>query len=80
MKATGIVRQVDQLGRVVIPITLRRRLGIGLDEPVEFFMDGQSIVLKKYQPACVFCGAKKGLQEVLGKNVCGNCMEKMKSL
>ena len=56
MKATGIVRPVDALGRVVIPVELRRNLGIKTEDSLEFFVDGQYIMLKKYEPSCVFCG------------------------
>ena len=56
MKATGIVRKVDELGRIVLPIELRRTLDIAERDPLEIYVDGQSIVLSKYQPACIFCG------------------------
>ena len=56
MKATGIVRKVDELGRIVLPIELRRTLNIEIKDPLEIYVDGESIMLKKYQPACVFCG------------------------
>ena len=55
MKATGIVRKVDELGRIVLPIELRRTLNIEIKDPLEIYVDGESIMLKKYQPACVFC-------------------------
>ena len=55
MKSTGIVRKVDELGRVVLPIELRRTLGIEEKDPLEIYMDGPSIVLRKYQVSCVFC-------------------------
>ena len=54
MKATGIVRKVDELGRIVLPIELRRTLKIEIKDPLEIYVDGESIMLKKYQPACVF--------------------------
>ena len=57
MKATGIVRKVDELGRIVLPIELRRTLNINIKDPLEIYVDGESIMLKKYQPACVFCGS-----------------------
>ncbi len=56
MKATGIVRKVDELGRVVLPIELRNKFDIKVKDPIEIFVDGSSIVLKKYEPNCVFCG------------------------
>ena len=73
MKSTGIVRKVDELGRVVIPIELRNNLGIKEKDPIEIFVDGSSIVLKKYQPNCVFCGGTKKLVEYKGKLVCSTC-------
>ncbi len=80
MKATGIVRPVDPLGRVVIPIELRRNLGIETDDSLEVFVDGQFIMLKKYEPACVFCGSGKDIQQVKGKNVCKKCISDMRKL
>ena len=63
MKATGIVRKVDELGRIVLPIELRRTLGIEIKDPIEIYVDGDYILLKKYEPACIFCGnAEYGLQ------------------
>ena len=57
MKSTGIVRKVDELGRVVIPIELRRTLGIDLKDALEIYVDEEKIILKKYEPACIFCGS-----------------------
>lgn len=74
MKATGIVRQLDPLGRVVLPIELRRTLGIGEKDGLEIFVDGDRIVLKKYAPGCTFCGNASGdLSYILGKGVCKSC-------
>ena len=80
MKATGIVRPVDPLGRVVIPVELRRNLGIKTDDSLEVFVDGEFIMLKKYEPACIFCGSTDDVVDVRGKNVCKNCIEEMKNL
>lgn len=80
MKATGIVRKVDELGRIVIPIELRRTLNIEIKDPVEIFVDGEFICLKKYEPACVFCGNAKDVVSVNGKNICKNCLEEIKNL
>lgn len=77
MKSTGIVRKVDELGRVVIPIELRNNLGIQEKDPIEIFVDGSAIVLKKYQPNCVFCGGTKKLVEYKGKLVCSTCSKKI---
>lgn len=80
MKATGIVRPVDPLGRVVIPVELRRNLGIKTEDSLEVFVDGEYIMLKKYEPACVFCRNVKDVVSIHGKNVCKTCIEEMKKL
>ena len=80
MKATGIVRPVDPLGRVVIPVELRRTLNIKTDDSLEVFVDGDFIMLKKYEPACIFCGNAKDVENIHGKNVCKDCIEEMKKL
>ena len=80
MKATGIVRKVDELGRIVLPIELRRTLNVHIKDPLEIFVDGEYIMLKKYEPACIFCGNAKDVQAIHGKNVCTNCLEEMKKL
>lgn len=74
MKSTGIVRKVDELGRVVIPIELRRTLHIGERDSLEIFVEGDHIILKKYEPACVFCGQAKDVRNLKGKNVCQKCI------
>lgn len=80
MKATGIVRKVDELGRIVLPIELRRTLNIDIKDPLEIYVDGDSIMLKKYQPACVFCGSSDDVKQVRGKNICASCIEELKQL
>ena len=80
MKATGIVRKVDELGRIVLPIELRRKLNIEIKDPVEIFVEGDFILLKKYEPACVFCGNAKDVETFNGKNVCKKCLEEIKKL
>ena len=80
MKATGIVRPVDPLGRVVIPVELRRTLNIKTDDSLEVFVDGDYIMLKKYEPACIFCGNAKDVENIHGKNVCRKCLEELKNL
>lgn len=59
MKATGIVRKVDELGRIVLPIELRRTLDIEIKDPIEIFVDDEYILLKKYEPACIFCAMQR---------------------
>lgn len=78
MKSTGIVRKVDELGRVVIPIELRRTLNIEEKDSLEIYVDGEHIILKKYEPACIFCGNAKDVIVYKGKNICPTCMEEFK--
>ncbi len=73
MKSTGIVRKVDELGRVVIPIELRRTMGIDEKDALEIYVDNEKIILKKYEPACVFCGNAGNVQYYRGKMVCHDC-------
>lgn len=73
MKSTGVIRRVDELGRVVIPIELRTQFGISEKDPMEIYVDGSSIVLKKYEPNCIFCGNSKKLIDFEGKPVCKKC-------
>ncbi|WP_077369408.1 AbrB/MazE/SpoVT family DNA-binding domain-containing protein [Anaerosalibacter sp. Marseille-P3206] len=77
MKSTGIVRKVDELGRVVIPIELRRTLEIAEKDALEIYVDGEQIILKKYAPACIFCGQAKDVQVFKGKNICPACLEEL---
>lgn len=74
MKSTGIVRKVDELGRIVIPIELRRTLNIEEKDPLEIYVDGEQILLKKYQPACIFCGEVKEITDFKVKKVCKKCL------
>jgi transcriptional pleiotropic regulator of transition state genes len=78
MKSTGIVRRVDELGRIVIPIELRRNLDIIEKDALEIYVDGDMIVLKKYQPACIFCGDVKDVVNYRGKNICTPCLDHLK--
>lgn len=77
MKATGIIRKVDELGRVVIPIELRNKFNINEKDEIEIYVDSSSIILKKYEPNCIFCGNTKNLIEYKGKLVCEKCAEKL---
>ena len=77
MKSTGIVRRVDELGRVVIPIELRNQFDISEKDPIEIYVDGSTIILKKYEPNCVFCGNTKNLISYKDKLVCSKCAEKL---
>ncbi len=80
MKSTGIVRKIDSLGRVVLPKELRRQLNIDEDSSLEIFVEGNSIVLKKYQPACVFCGEAKDVTNYKGHNICRHCLDALHKL
>ena len=79
MKSTGIVRKVDELGRIVLPIELRRTLDIAEKDSLEIYMDGPSIVLKKYQPTCVFCDESKEITLFHGKNICSKCARELQA-
>ena len=80
MKSTGIVRRVDELGRIVLPLELRRTLDIAEKDELEIFVDGSVIMLKKYEPSCVFCGAGREVVPFGGKNVCRDCIQRLKSV
>ena len=73
MKATGIVRKVDDLGRIVLPIELRRSLGIDVKDPIEIYIDDDTIILRKHDPSCVFCGSNKDIIAYRGKTICAEC-------
>lgn len=80
MKSTGIVRKMDTLGRVVIPIELRRTHGIDVKDSIEIFVDKDTIILKKYNPACNFCDNANDLSTFCGKSICKECLSKLKNL
>ena len=80
MKSTGIVRKVDELGRIVLPIELRRTLEIAERDALEIYVEGSTIILKKYEPACVFCGDARDVITYTGRTVCRNCLDSMRNL
>mgnify|MGYP001414970812 FL=1 len=80
MKSTGIVRKVDELGRIVLPIEMRRTLDIGEKDALEIYVEGSSVILKKYKPSCVFCDATKDITVFKGKNICPKCLKQLKEL
>lgn len=80
MKSTGIVRKVDELGRVVLPIELRRTLDINEKDSLEIFVDGNQIILQKYEPACIFCQTSGDIVSFCGKNICRDCLDKLGNL
>ncbi len=77
MRSTGIVRKVDELGRIVLPIELRRTLDIAERDELEIYLDDDKVVLRKYEPSCLFCADNRGLVTYMGKNVCISCIRKM---
>lgn len=79
MKATSIVRKVDNLGRIVLPVELRRILDIDIKDPVEIYVEGDKIILKKYQVDCVFCKSTTNVVEFMDKKVCKKCIQKLNS-
>ena len=74
MKSTGIIRKVDELGRIVLPIELRRTLDISEHDEMEIFIDGDQVILRKFEHNCVFCGSSQNLVQYKGKNVCNKCI------
>ena len=79
MKSTGIVRKVDELGRIVLPIELRRTLDIAEKDALEIYVDGSTIVLKKYRPSCIFCDSSSDLMVYTDKNICPKCLKELKN-
>lgn len=77
MKATGIVRRVDELGRVVIPIEIRNKFDIFERDQIVIFVDGSSIILKKFEPNCIFCGNTENLLKYKDKMVCEKCSKEI---
>lgn len=80
MKSTGIVRKVDELGRIVLPIELRRTLGIEEKDALEIYVEGNTVILRKYQPSCVFCDSADDVVNFKGKNICRECLKEMGKL
>lgn len=80
MKSTGIVRKLDELGRVVIPKEIRNKLDIEEKDPIEIYLDGTSIVLKKFETGCIFCNNPKELISYKDKLICKKCLSKISDL
>lgn len=78
MKSTGIVRNVDHLGRIVLPIEIRKTMSIAEKDPLEIFTDDDKIILMKYHPACVFCNNADNVIYFNGKRICADCLKKIK--
>lgn len=77
MKSTGIIRKVDNLGRIVLPIELRRTLNIEERDELEIYMENDRIILQKFEQTCIFCGSSRGLVSYRRKHVCQECLKKM---
>ena len=80
MKATGIVRKIDELGRIVLPKDLRQTMGIRTGDPMEIYTDADSIILRKYAPGCAFCGSVNGIRYIHSTPVCNICVNNMQML
>ena len=80
MKSTGILRKVDELGRIVLPIELRRTLDIATQDELEIYVSEDQIVLHKHEPSCVFCDSTRNLILYCNKNVCRDCISRMKEM
>ena len=78
MKSTGIVRNVDELGRIVIPKEMRTKMNISSSDPIEIYVEGDKIILKKVENACLFCGSSDSLSEFKGKMICQGCIGELK--
>ena len=77
MKATGIVRKVDELGRIVLPIELRRTMNIEAKNSLKIFVTGSPVILQKYDPTCIFGGEATKVTAYKGKNICANCRKEL---
>lgn len=80
MKSTGIVRKVDELGRIVLPVELRRTLDIAERDELEIYLDDDKVVLRKYEPSCIFCDSPRDLVSYHGRNVCMECIHNMSEI
>lgn len=80
MKTTGVIRQLDSLGRIVLPIELRRTLNINTKDMLEILVEGGSVILRKYEPNCHFCGSSSGLTSYKDKLICKRCLKEIKNL
>jgi transcriptional pleiotropic regulator of transition state genes len=78
VKSTGIVINVDELGRIVIPKEMRTKMNISSSDPIEIYVEGDKIILKKYENTCLFCGGSEGLSDFKGKKICQDCVSELK--
>lgn len=77
MKSTGMIRKVDDLGRIVLPVEIRRSLGIVERDELEIYVEEDRVVLKKFEPRCIFCGSSDLFVTYMGKNVCKKCAQRL---
>ncbi|WP_281890945.1 AbrB/MazE/SpoVT family DNA-binding domain-containing protein [Paenibacillus sp. YYML68] len=80
MKPAGVVRKVDQLGRIVLPKSLRKRYQMNEGDPVEILVSGDHIILERYRPRCVFCGSMEQVSDFKERHICGECLREMYGL
>ena len=78
MKTKGIIRKADELGRIVIPKEMRTKMNISSSDPIEIYVEGDKIILKKYESTCLFCGSAENLTEFKGKMICSTCIGEIK--
>ena len=78
MKSTGILRKVDELGRIVLPISIRQTMDINDKDSLEIFTDENRIILQKYQPSCIFCKNADDIVYFNGTRICESCVAKIK--
>lgn len=79
MKSSGITRRIDELGRVVIPVEMRRALDIGDREALEISVESDGIMLRRAHVGCVFCNSNKDMSLFHGKSVCSKCMQELQN-
>lgn len=79
MKISGVIRNIDSLGRIVIPMEIRKKLDISVNDQLEIHSEGKQIVIKKYEPDCVFCGSSSDVYDFKGINVCKKCLKELKA-
>lgn len=81
MKANGMLCKLDALGRVVLPVEMRKNLEIASKDGLEIYVDDEFIILKKHEPRCVFCGETQGkIHEIKGKNICDSCLDDLHNM
>ena len=80
MKSTGVIRRIDELGRMVVPKEIRNKLSIATGDPIEIYVEGEQIILKKCEDVCTFCSSAAALTEFFGRKICKSCLEELKNL